>query len=83
MGDDVEMGVESQGEQAPGLSGVDVTKVNNPAHTASMTVTAGSRRSSIMDTTSECPVTGACYDFSELGTEIVPSPECVQKNRTC
>ena len=50
MGDDVEMSVESQGEQAPGLSGVDVAKVNNPAHTASMTVTAGSRGSSIMDT---------------------------------
>ena len=43
LGDDVEMGVESQEEQAPGLSGVDVTKVNNPAHTASVTVTAGSR----------------------------------------
>ena len=58
---------ESQGEQAPGLSGVDVTKVHNPAHTTSVRVTAGSRGSSIMDTTSECPVTGACYDFSELG----------------
>ena len=43
LGDDVEMGVESQDEQAPGLSGIDVTKVNNPAHTASMTVTTGSK----------------------------------------
>ena len=83
LGDDVEMGVESQGEQAPGLSGVDVTKVNNPAHTASMTVTAASRGSSIMDTTSECPVTGACYDFSELGDRNRAISECVQKNRTC
>ena len=61
------MGAESQGEQAPGLSGVDVTKVHNPDHTTSVTVTTGSRGSSIMDTTSECPVTGACCDFSELG----------------
>ena len=64
LGDDAEMGVESQEKEAPGLSGVDVTKVHNPAHTTSVTVTAGSRRSSIMDTTSECPVTGACHDFS-------------------
>ena len=39
LGDDAEMGVESQGEQAPGLSGVDVTKVHNLAHTTSVTVT--------------------------------------------
>ena len=32
-----------------------------------MTVTAGSSGNSIMDITSGCPVTGTCYDFSELG----------------
>ena len=67
LNDDVEMDVQLQGEQAQGLSGVDVTKAHNLAHTTSVTVTAGSSGSSIMDITSGCPVTGTCYDFSELG----------------
>ena len=67
LNEDVEMDVQLQGEQTPGLSGVDVTKANNPALTTSVTVTARLSGSSIMDITSACPVTGTHYDFSELG----------------
>ena len=66
LNDDVEMDVQLQDEQAPGLSGIDATKVNNPAHTTSVTVTERLNGSSIMDITSACPITGTYYDFSEL-----------------
>ena len=66
MGDDVEMGVEPQGEQAPGLSEVDVAELKSFPCATQQKVTTESKGSSIMNTASVCPVTGICYDFSEL-----------------
>ena len=66
LGDDVEMGVESQGEQAPGLSGLDVAELKSFPRATQPKVTTESKGSSIMNTASVCPVTGICYDFSEL-----------------
>ena len=64
--DDAEMGVESQGEQAPGLSGVNVAKLKSSFRATQLKPTTRSKESSIMNITSECPVTGIRYDFSKL-----------------
>ena len=66
LGDDVGMGVESQGKQAPGLSGVDVAESKSFPRATQPKVTTESKGSSIMNTASVCPVTGICYDFSKL-----------------
>ena len=66
LGHDVEMGAGSQGEQAPGLSGVNVAESkSSPRATQPKTITR-SKESSIMNIASVCPVTGICYDFSKL-----------------
>ena len=66
LGDDVEMGVESQGEQAPGLSGLNVAESKSPLRATQLKTTTRSKESSTMNIASVCPVTGVCYDFSEL-----------------
>ena len=66
VGDDVEMDVESQGEQAPGLSGVNVAKPKGLLRKMQLKNTVRPKKSLIMNITSVCPVTGICYDFSEL-----------------
>ena len=64
--DDAEMGVESQGEQAPSLSGVNVAKLKSSLRATQLKATTRSKESSIMNITSECPATGIRYDFSKL-----------------
>ena len=66
LGDDVEMGVESQGEQAPGLSGVDVEESKGSLCATQLKTTTRSKEGSIMNITSVCLVTGICYDSSRL-----------------
>ena len=66
LGDDVEMGVESQGEQTPGLSGVDVAESKGSLCATQLKTTTRSKEGSIMNITSVCPVTGICYDSSRL-----------------
>ena len=69
LGHDIEMGAGSQGEQASGLSGVNVAESRSyPSATQSKTVTR-SRESSIMNVASVCPVTSICYDFLQVGGE--------------
>ena len=66
LGHDVEMGAGSQGEQAPGLSGVNVAESKSSPRATQPKTTTGSKESSIMNTGSVCPVTGICFDFSKL-----------------
>ena len=66
LGHDVEMGAGSQGEQAPGLSGVNVAESKSSPRATQPKTTTRSKESSIMNTASVCPVTGICYDFSKL-----------------
>ena len=66
LGHDVEMGAGSQGEQAPGLSGVNVAESKSSSRATQPKTTTRSKESSIMNTASVCPVTGICYDFSKL-----------------
>ena len=66
LGDDVEMGAGSQGEQAPGLSGIDVAESKRSLRATQLKTTTRSKEDSIMNITSVCPVTGICYDFSRL-----------------
>ena len=66
LGDDVEMGAGSQGEQAPGLSGVNVAEWKSSLHATQLKATVRSKESSIMNIASVCPVTGTRYDFSKL-----------------
>ena len=66
LGDDVEMGAGSHGEQAPGLSGVNVAESKSSLRATQPKTTTRSKESSIMNTASVCPVTCNCYDFSKL-----------------
>ena len=66
LDDDVEMDVELQGEQAQGLSGVNVAELKSPSRVTQMKNTTRSKESLIMNITSVCPVIGIYYDFSEL-----------------
>ena len=66
LGYDVEMGAGLQGEQAPGLAGVNVAESkSSPRATQPKTITR-SKGSSIMNIASVCLVAGICYDFSKL-----------------
>ena len=66
LGHDVKMGAGSQGEQAPGLPGVDIAESKSFPRATQPKITTEPKGSSIMNTASVCPVTGICYDFSEL-----------------
>ena len=66
LGYDVEMGAGSQGEHAPGLSGINVAESrSSPRATQPKTITR-SKESSIMNIASVCPLTGICHDFAKL-----------------
>ena len=64
LGDDVEMGVGSQGEQAP--EKVNVAESKSSLRATQLKTTTRSKESSIMNIASVCPVTGICYDISKL-----------------
>ena len=66
LGHDIEMGAESQGEQASGLSGVNVAESRSSPRATQLKTVARSIESSIMNVASVCPVTSICYDFSKL-----------------
>ena len=55
-----------RGEQAPGLSGVNVAESKSSLRSTQLKATVRSEESSIMNIASECPVTGTRYDFSKL-----------------
>ena len=62
LGDDVEMGAGSQGEQASGLSGVNVPESKSSLQATQLKATVRSKESSIMN----IAVTGTRYDLSKL-----------------
>ena len=79
--DDAEMGVESQGEQALGLSVVNVAQSKNSLRATQLKATVRSKESSIMNIASECPVTGTRYDFPKLEDRKPRGfPDCVPRD---